>query len=111
MEMILNEYDMAVGAKFENGTIQDYVNKEQTYGLLRIEENTVNWFLYNEIESEDDVKKLYKDIIKGEHFIHDDFGEEIVLFNKVGSLSYKEMLKKIDEYMDDGVGSIRQFKK
>jgi len=106
MEMLLNEYDMAVGARFENGTIQDYVDDANTYGLLRIEENTVNWFLYNSIESDDDVKELYEEVIKKEHFIHNDFGEEIVLFNKDGKLSYETMLKKIDEYMDDGVGTI-----
>ena len=106
MEMILNEHDMAVGARFENGTIQDYVNEEKTYGLLRIEANTVNWFLFNEDESEDDIKELYSTVIKGEHFIHDDYGELIVLFNKEGDLSYETMLVKIDEYMDDGVGSI-----
>ena len=106
MEMLLNEYDMVIGARFENGTIQDYVNKEQTYGLLRIEENTVNWFLYNKIDSDDDVKKLYQDVINSEHFIHDDFGEEIVLFNKVGDLSYETMLDKINEYLDDSVGNI-----
>jgi len=62
MEMLLNEYDMAVGARFENGTIQDYVDDANTYGLLRIEENTVNWFLYNSIESDDDVKDLYEEV-------------------------------------------------
>jgi hypothetical protein len=106
MEMILNEHDMAVGARFENGTIQDYVNEEKTYGLLRIEANTVNWFLYNAQESEEEIKDLYETVIKAEHFIHDDYGELIVLFNKSGDLSYAEMLKKIDEYMDDGVGSV-----
>jgi hypothetical protein len=106
MEMLLNEHDMVVGARFENGTIQDYVNKEQTYGLLRMENNTVNWFLYNAIESEKDVKELYMQVIQKEHFIHNDFGEEIVLFNKTGVLSYETMLEKIDEYMDDGVGAI-----
>jgi len=106
MEMILNEHDMAVGARFENGTIQDYVDDKNTYGLLRIEENTVNWFLYNEIDSDEETKKLYKEVIKTEHFIHNDFGEEIVLFNKNGNISYEDLLKKIDEYMDDSVGSI-----
>jgi len=106
MEMILNEHDMAVGARFGNGTIQDYVDDTNTYGLLRIEENTVNWFLYNEIDSDEDTKKLYKKVIKTEHFIHNDFGEEVVLFNKTGNLSYEDMLNKINEYMDDSVGSI-----
>lgn len=106
MEMILNEYDMAIGARFENGTIQDYVDDKNTYGLLRVEDNTVNWFLYNEIDSDDDTKELYNTIIKNEHFIHNDFGEEIVLFNKKGNISYEDLLKKIDEYMDDSVGSI-----
>jgi len=106
MEMILNEHDMAVGARFENGTIQDYVDDTNTYGLLRIEENTVNWFLYNEIDSDEETKKLYKRVIKTEHFIHNDFGEEVVLFNKTGKLSYEDMLNKINEYMDDSVGSI-----
>ena len=106
MEMILNEDDMAVGARFENGTIQDYVDDKNTYGLLRVEECTVNWFLYNAIDSDDETKELYNLIILSEHFIHDDFGEEIVLFNKKGTISYEDMLKKIDEYMDDSVGSI-----
>ena len=30
MEMILNEDDMVVGARFENGTIQDYIDKDKT---------------------------------------------------------------------------------
>jgi len=106
MEMILNEDDMAVGARFENGTIQDYVDDKNTYGLLRIKENTINWFLYNKIESDEETQVLYKKVIKSEHFIHDDFGEEIVMFNKKGNLSYQDMLEKINEYMDDSVGSI-----
>jgi len=106
MEMILNEHDMAVGARFENGTIQDYIDENNTYGLLRIEENTINWFLYNAIESDNDTQELYKNVILNDHFIHNDFGEEIVLFNKEGVLSYESMLEKINEYMDDSVGSI-----
>jgi hypothetical protein len=106
MEMILNEHDMAVGARFENGTIQDYVDDKNTYGLLRIEENTVNWFLYNKIESDEDTQELYKNVIASDHFIHDDFGEEIVMFNKKGNMSYEAMLEKINDYMDDSVGSI-----
>jgi len=101
MEMILNEDDMAVGARFENGTIQDYVDAKNTYGLLRIEESTINWFLYNKIESDAETQELYKKVIKSEHFIHDDFGEEIVMFNNKGNLSYENMLE-----MDDSVGSI-----
>ena len=106
MEMILNEYDMAVGARFENGTIQDYVDDKNTYGLLRILDNTVNWFLYNAIESDEDTQELYKKVIESDYFIHDDFGEEIVLFNKKGDMSYEAMLEKINDYMDDSVGSI-----
>jgi len=106
MEMILNEHDMAVGARFENGTIQDYVDDKNTYGLVRIEENTVNWFLYNAIESDEDTQELFKEVTAGEHFIHDDFGELIVLFDKKGKLSYEDMLEKINDYMDDSVGSI-----
>ena len=82
MEMILNENDLVVGARFENGTIQDYVDDNKTYGLIRIEDSTANWFLFNKDESEDDLQKLYKLILKEEHFIQDDFGEEIVIFNK-----------------------------
>ena len=104
MEMILNENDLVVGARFENGTIQDYVDDTKTYGLIRIEESTANWFLFNKDESEEDLQKLYKQVLKEEHFIQDDFGEEIVIFNKVGSKSFEEFIKKIDEYLGDELG-------
>ncbi len=105
MEMILNENDLVVGARFENGTIQDYVDENKTYGLIRIEESTANWFLFNKDESENDLQKLYKKILKEEHFIQNDFGEEIVVFNKMGSKSFEEFIKKIDEYLGDEMGS------
>ena len=105
MEMILNENDLVVGARFENGTIQDYVDDTKTYGLIRIEESTANWFLFNKDESEEDLQKLYKQVLKEEHFIQNDFGEEIVIFNKVGSKSFEEFIKKIDEYLGDELGS------
>ncbi len=105
MEMILNEFDMVVGAKFENGTIQDYIDDEQTYGLIRLEKTTANWFLYNDAESPSEIKSLYKKVKKGEHFIKDDFGEEIVVFNKDGDISYDDLIKKIDEYLDDEIMS------
>ena len=105
MEMILNENDLVVGARFEDGTIQDYVDEKKTYGLIRIEESTANWFLFNKDESEDDLQKLYKQILKEEHFIQDDFGEEIVIFNKNGSKSFEDFIKKIDEYLGDEMGS------
>ena len=93
MEMILNENDLVVGARFENGTIQDYVDNEKTYGLIRIENSTANWFLFN------------KNVIKKEHFIQDDFGEEIVVFNKTGDVAIEDFVKKIDEYLGDELGS------
>ena len=105
MEMILNENDLVVGARFENGTIQDYVDENKTYGLIRIEDSTANWFLFNKDESEDDLQKLYKQILKDEHFIQDDFGEEIVVFNKIGNKSFEDFIKKIDEYLGDELGS------
>lgn len=105
MEMILNENDLVVGARFENGTIQDYVDDTKTYGLIRIEESTANWFLFNKDESEEDLQKLYKQVLKKEHFIQDDFGEEIVIFNKVGSKSFEDFIKKVDEYLGDELGS------
>ena len=105
MEMILNENDLVVGARFENGTIQDYIDEKKTYGLIRIEESTANWFLFNKNESEDDLQKLYKQVLKEEHFIQDDFGEEIVVFNKNGSKSFEDFIKKIDEYLGDELGS------
>ena len=58
MEMILNEFDMVVGARFDNGTIQDYVDENNTYGLIRIGESTANWFLYNE-EDSDELTKTF----------------------------------------------------
>ncbi|MGA1933201.1 hypothetical protein ACH5BF_10860 [Arcobacter sp. YIC-464] len=106
MEMILNENDIVVGAKFDNGTIQDYIDDKKTYGLIRIEDSTANWFLFNKDESEEDIQKLYNEIINQDHFIHDDFGEEIVIFNRQGSVEYKDFKDKIDEYLNDEMGSI-----
>jgi len=106
MEMILNEHDMVVGASFENGTIQDYVDKNNTYGLLRIDDSVVNWFLFNEDDSDEISKELYNEVIKKDHFIQDDFGEKIVLFDKKGDISYEDMVKKIDEYLNDGMAGI-----
>ena len=105
MEMILNENDLVVGSRFENGTIQDYIDENKTYGLIRIEDSTANWFLFNKDESEDDLQKLYNEVIKQEHFIQDDFGEEIVIFNKIGSVSLEEFTKKVDEYLGDELGN------
>lgn len=104
--MILNENDIVVGAKFDNGTIQDYIDDKKTYGLIRIEDSTANWFLFNKDESEEDIQKLYNEIINQDHFIHDDFGEEIVIFNRQGSIEYKDFKDKIDEYLNDEMGSI-----
>jgi hypothetical protein len=106
MEMILNENDLVVGAQFENGTIQDYIDEKKTYGLVRIEEDTANWFLFNKQESDDELQELYKKILKEEHFIQDDFGEEIVVFNKQGSRNFDEFIKKIDAYLNDEMGNI-----
>ena len=106
MEMLLNENDIVVGAQFENGTIQDYIDEDQTYGLIRIADSTANWFLFNKQDSSDDLQVLYKRITKEEHFIQDDFGEEIVVFNKKGDTSFETFVKKIDEYLNDEMGSI-----
>ena len=106
MEMILNENDLVVGAQFENGTIQDYIDERKTYGLVRIENDTVNWFLFNKQESDNELQELYKKILKEEHFIQDDFGEEIVVFNKQGSKNFDEFIKKIDSYLNDEMGNI-----
>ncbi|WP_228126452.1 hypothetical protein [Candidatus Marinarcus aquaticus] len=107
METILNEYDMVVGARFGNGTIQDYVDEDNTYGLIRIEDSTCKWFLYHKEESDDLSQKLYKKVtLQNNHFIRNDFGEEIVLFDKEGSLSFEIFIKKIDEYLDDQLGEL-----
>lgn len=107
MEMLLNENDLVVGARFENGTIQDYVDDKKTYGLIRVEDTTANWFLFNKDESDDDLQELYKDVLKKEHFIHNDFGEEIVVFNKSGdSYTYEDLVKTIDDYLNDELGTI-----
>ena len=105
MEMILNENDLVVGARFENGTIQDYVDEKKTYGLIRIEESTANWFLFNKDESDKNLQKLYKQVLNEEHFIQNDFGEEIVIFNKKGNKTFKEFIKKIDDYLNYEMGS------
>lgn len=103
--MILNENDLVVGARFEDGTIQDYIDEKKTYGLIQIGNETANWFLFNKDESDDDLKKLYKQIVKQEHFIQDDFGEEIVIFNKIGDKPFQDFIKKVDEYLGDELGS------
>lgn len=105
MEMILNENDLVVGARFEDGTIQDYIDENKTYGLIRIEDSTANWFLFNKDESEDDLQKIYKQILGEEHFIQNDAGEEIVIFNKIGEKKFEDFIKKIDEYLGDELGS------
>lgn len=101
MEMILNENEIVVGAEFENGTIQDYVDENKTYGLIRVEDTTANWFLYNKIDSPDDIQDLYKSAKNKDHFIKDEFGEEVVVFNKNGNKSYEELVSMIDAYLDD----------
>lgn len=102
MESILNEDAMIVGATFENGTIQDYVDENKTYGLIRIEDSTCKWFLYNKDESANDIQALYRKVLaQGDHFIENDFGEEIVLFEKTGSVEFEEFLEKVNEYLDD----------
>jgi len=106
MDMILNENDIVVGAQFENGTIQDYIDDKKTYGLVRIEKSTANWFLFNKDESDEDLQELYLKVKQEEHFIQNDFGEEIVIFNKEGDKTFEEFIKKIDEYLNDEMGSI-----
>ena len=106
MEMILNENDLVVGVEFENGTIQDYVDENKTYGLIRLEDTTANWFLFNKDDSPEDIQDLYVKVTKNEHFIKDEYGEEIVLFNKQGKNSFEKLVEKIDAYLDDELGSI-----
>lgn len=105
MEMILNENDIVVGAKFENGTIQDYIDEAQTYGLIRVEETTANWFLFNKEDSAEDIQDLYAKVTNEEHFIKNDFGEEIVIFNKKGTCDYDKLVSVIDAYLDDEIMS------
>ena len=100
MEMKLNENDMVIGASFENGTIQDYVDETNTYGLIRIKETTANWFLFNKEDSDSILQELYKKVIQEEHFIKNDYGEEIVLFAKSGHITNEELVQKIDAYLD-----------
>jgi hypothetical protein len=101
MEMILNENDLVVGASFDNGTIQDYIDESNTYGLIRIEDTTVNWFLFNKDDSTEDMQELYAKVIQSEnHFIKNDFGEEVVLFDKKGSVAFEDFINIIDEYLD-----------
>ena len=106
MEMILNENDMVVGVEFANGTIQDYVNEEQTFGLIRIDDTKANWFLFNKEDSPEDIQDLYKKVVKEEHFIKDDFGEEVVLFGKEGKIPFEQLIEKIDAYLDNELESI-----
>jgi len=100
MEMILNENDMVIGASFENGTIQDYVDESNTYGLIRIDETTANWFLFNKEDSDEILQELYKKVLQEEHFIKNDFGEEIVLFGRNGDITNEVLVKQIDDYLD-----------
>lgn len=104
MEMILNENDLVIGASFENGTIQDYIDDAKTYGLVRVDETTANWFLFNNDDSADDIRELYKKVTQDKnHFIHNEYGEEIVVFNKEGEISFETIVEKIDDYLNDGI--------
>ena len=102
---MLNENDIVVGAKFENGTIQDYIDEEKTYGLIRVDDTSANWFLFNKIDSPEDIKELYKKVTRDEHHIKDEFGEELVIFKKKGDVSYEDIITKIDAYLDDEIMS------
>ena len=104
MEMLMNDDDIVIGARFENGTIQDYIDEEKTYGLLRFEETTVNWFLFNKDDSPEYIQELYLKIKQNEHFIQDDHGEEIVLFNKDGEKKFDTLVQIIDDYLNDELG-------
>lgn len=106
MEMILNENDMVVGVQFENGTIQDYVDDANTYGLVRFEDTVANWFLYNKEDSPEDIQELYNQVIKENHFIKNEYGEEVVLFKKDGKISFEVLIEKIDAYLDDELQNI-----
>lgn len=107
MEMILNENDLVVGALFDNGTVQDYVDENNTYGLIRVEDTTANWFLYNDIDSPEDIKALYTKVTAdSNHYIQDDHGEQMVIFNKDNDVSYETLASKIDEYLDAEMGSV-----
>lgn len=106
MEVIMNEHDMVVGAVFDNGTIQDYVDDDYTYGLIRVDDTIANWFLYNKDDSTDDMHELFEKVSKGEHHIKDEFGEMIVLFDKKGELDYETLVEKIDAYLDYELGNI-----
>ncbi len=103
MEMILNENDMVIGASFSNGTIQDYVDDANTYGLIRIDETVANWFLFNKEDSDEIIQELYNKILLEEHFIKNDFGEEIVIFGKKGPISNEDIIKQIDAYLDNEI--------
>ncbi len=106
MEMILNENDIVVGAQFENGTIQDYIDDAQTYGLVRINDATVNWFLYNDLDSPEDLQELYKRVVKSpNHSIQDDHGEQVVMFDKQGDVTFEEFASIIDAYLDAEMGN------
>ena len=103
MEMILNENDMVIGASFTNGTIQDYVDDNNLYGLIRIDETTANWFLFNKEDSDELIQELYAKVIQEKHYIKNDFGEEIVLFAKKGTISNEEIINTIDNYLDNEI--------
>ena len=107
MEMILNENDIVVGARFKDGTIQDYIDDAQTYGLVRLGDSTANWFLFNKDDSPYELKALYSKVTKdANHYIQDDFGEEIVIFNKEGETTYEQFSAIIDEYLNAEMGNI-----
>lgn len=106
MEVIMNEHDMVVGVVFENGTIQDYVDEVNTYGLIRVEDTTANWFLYNKDDSTQEIHELFKKINTKDHYIKDEFGEMIVLFDKKGEVDYQTLADKIDSYLDYELNSI-----
>ena len=59
MEMILNENDLVVGARFENGTIQDYIDEKKLTDLFELKNQLQTGFYSTKMK----VKMICKNYI------------------------------------------------
>ena len=98
---------------FTQGKYRKKPLKKSSPLLLRIQNGDfeLSPFYYEARDNDKLYDKMYNEYIqnshsKEEHYIKDEYGEEVVLFNKQGKISFEKLVEKIDAYLDDELGSM-----